>query len=92
LLHPALVKKLKAHVRDLEKRLDARNRELADARDHLSEAQEQHTATSEVLNVISRSPTELQPVLDAIVKTAVHLSQARRTTVSGGREGGVRAR
>jgi GAF domain-containing protein len=77
----ALVKKLRAHARDLEKRLDARNRELADAREHLSEAQEQHTATSEVLNVISRSSTELQPVLDSIVKTAAHLCQAEHSFI-----------
>jgi two-component system, NtrC family, sensor kinase len=49
--------------------LQARNR-------HLTEALERQTATGEILRVISGSPTDLQPVFDAIVQSAGRLCDA----------------
>jgi predicted component of type VI protein secretion system len=76
--------------RDLEKRLaealdelQTRDRELVEAREQLtaahaqvSESHEQQAATSEILRVISSSPTEIEPVLDRMAESAARYCQA----------------
>ena len=42
----------------------------------LAEALEQQAATSEILRVISESPTDAQPVFETIVKAALKLCRA----------------
>src|SRR4030095_13998065 len=61
--------------------LHSRNRELTDAL-------EQQTATSEILRVISRSPTDARPVFETIVAQAIRLCEAKTAFVmlhAGGR-------
>jgi GAF domain-containing protein len=58
----------------LFKELQARNAEV-------TEALERQTATTEILRVISSSPTDLQPVMDAVVRSAARLCGASEAQI-----------
>ncbi|MEO8509556.1 MAG: GAF domain-containing protein, partial [Betaproteobacteria bacterium] len=60
---------LKESYAGLERKVDERTHELTNSL-------EQQTAISEILRVISSSPTNVQPVLDAVAKRAADLCRA----------------
>ena len=61
--------------------LTHKNRALTQAHAQVSEALERQTATSEILRVISSSPTDVQPVFDTIVANAARVCSAESAAV-----------
>ena len=64
--------------------------ELRQRTTDLSEALEQQTATSEVLKVISGSPSDLRPVFEAMLDNATRICQASLGTMTLYENGGFR--
>ncbi len=67
--------RLQESYANLEQKVEERTRDL-------TETLEQQTATSEILRVISGSPTDVQPVFDIIAERAVYLCGAELSVVS----------
>jgi signal transduction histidine kinase len=65
----------------LRQQLEACRREIDHARERLVEATKQQTATSEVLRIISSSPTHIQPVLDVVAENAARLCDADNAAI-----------
>jgi signal transduction histidine kinase len=80
---PTSAKNQSSRVRDLERR-------LAEALKDKAEALDQQTATSEILHVISSSPTDLLPALNAVAASAARVCQAYDASIFRLEEGGVR--
>ena len=76
----SMAARLQESYANLEQKVEARTRDL-------TEALETQTATAQILRVISSSPTDLQPIFDAITESAVRLcggSQGAALRVEGG--------
>src|SRR5262245_39304681 len=68
-------------IQELAKELSHARGELSQARGELAEAREQQAATTEILRVISSSPTDQQRVFAEIAMSAARLCDAYDATI-----------
>ncbi len=69
-----MTSQLRESYANLEQKVEVRTRELSEALDH-------QTVTSEILRVISSSPTDQEPVMRAVVENAARLCEAQNAQI-----------
>jgi two-component system, NtrC family, sensor kinase len=65
----------------LKKELKRVTEQLESCKRELAEGIERETATGEILRVIASSPTDIQPVLDAVAESAAQLCNSNDATI-----------